>query len=152
MHAEAKQQKRPDGLCGRTRKATLVRHQAHDLLGDLSVFSHRAIGLKHRQNWLEGVAVDARYALDFLDPVPGMLVEILAGSVPVLSDNLDVMVGYQARDRFEAIGQSRRLPYPSRVSSGHAQDHAEHVHFPFGVESPPALAPLQVPVPYGWEH
>ena len=111
-----------------------------------------AVGFQHRQDGLERVAMNPRNALDFLDPMPGVLVERFAGRIPVPSDQLDIVLGDQARYRPQAFGQCRRLPDPAGIGSNQAQNHAEHIDFPFGIEAAPALAPLEVPIPYSRKH
>ena len=74
-------QERPHRLRRCAGLASLIWHQAHDLLGDLAIFPDWAGGFQHRQDRIERIAMDACDTLDFLDAVPAVLLEGIARAV-----------------------------------------------------------------------
>lgn len=130
----------------------LIRHQANDLLGDFTILANGACRLKDRHDRLERIAMDARDPLDFLDPVGSMLVEIVAGTVPVRIRIVDLILRDEAGDRLNPRQKLRMLPKPSGPLLGDRQGDPQHVDFPSSEKAAARLPPLQIPIPDAGEN
>lgn len=102
METEPQHEQGTDGLRGWARIAFLVRHQSNDLLGDLPVLSDRACRFEDRHDGFEWIAMHTGNALDFLHAVRGVLMEIVAGAMPIFSGVGDFVLRDEAGDRLDA--------------------------------------------------
>lgn len=151
MESEPEEEECSDGSSRCPRVAVLIRHALDDFLGDFSVFSKWAFGLEHAYDWLEGIAMNTRQALDFFLPLRSMFEGRFSRSIPVILGGADFGCGDQSGDRLQVEGELTMLPHPAGFQSDHAKQDLEHVLLPLRVEAAPSLTPLQIPVPNTWQ-
>jgi len=91
--------------------------------------------------------MNAGNAVDLLDPTTGVFVHAVAGGGPIRLHRDDVGLGNQAFDRTKATAHTGRLAQPTGLFPTDRRSNREQVDLPFGVEAPPALPPVKVPIP-----
>lgn len=124
-----------------------ARHPRQYFLGDLAIFTDRALSFKDGQYRFERIAMDLRDALNILLPVQGVDDEAVADSIPILTGSVDFICRNQVIDRLQRVRKVWILPHPTRLFSSKREREVEHIDLPARVEAAALLAPMEIPVP-----